>query len=322
MPQYGAVLQPGGALKEGLSLEAVAQAIAEPGTVGWVDLEGATLEEIAALESPFGFHPLAVEDAQNPATRPKIEEYEGFLFIVTRAINHNEGQPALDLITLSIFLNRRVIVTVHEHPMKSVEMACDRLRRHPDVLAGGPDRLLHHLLDQVVDYYFPFVERLEEAIESLEDAVFTSPRPALLESIFRTRKEVVTLRRSLGPLRGVLVNLMSGLPYIDAELRPFFRDVYDNVLRALDELDMCREVLAGLLESYLSQVNNRLSEVMKRLTALAVIGLPMTIISGFFGMNFDLLPWTKQPWGVLAAVAVMVAASGALYYVFQRREWL
>jgi magnesium transporter len=322
MAHYGAVLRSGAILEDGLGPEEVRRALEEPDAVAWLDLESSTADEIRGLETSFGFHPLAVEDAQNPATRPKIEEYETFLFLVTRAVNHTPGEAALDLATLFVFLNRRLIVTVHDHPMQSIATACERLRKHPHVLAGGPDRLLHHVLDQIVDHYFPIVEAVEDRVEALEDEVFTRPRRDVLQRIFGTRKDLVLLRRSLGPLREVLTNLMSGVPYIDDDLRPFFRDVHDHVLRILDEAETNRDILAGLLESYLSQVNNRLSEVMKTLTALATIGLPFTIVSGFFGMNFEALPWIRQPWGVVAATGLMVVISGGLFIVLRRRSWL
>lgn len=322
MAWYGAVLRATGVLEEGLTAEDVRRALEEPGSVAWLDAEAAPANEIRALEGLFGFHPLAVEDVQSPATRPKIEEYDSFLFLVTRACNHASDEKALDLVPLFVFLNKRLIVTVHDRPMPSIATARDRLRKHPEVLSGGPDRLLHHVLDQIVDHFFPIVESLEERVEALEDEVFTRPRRDVLERIFDTRKDLMLLRRSLGPLREVVTNLMSGVPYVDDDLRPFFRDVYDHVLRILDEVEMNRDILAGLLESYLSQINNRLSEAMKTLTALATIGLPFTIVSGFFGMNFERLPWVKQPWGVLAATGLMVAISATLFLVLRSRRWL
>ena len=242
-----------------LEAEQIAQALGQQGTVGWLDLEAATPEELCALEGLFGLHPLAIEDAQNPETRPKIEEYDNFLFVVTRGINHNPGATALDLIPLYVFLNRHLIVTVHPRPMRSVATAIERLRKHPELLQSGPDRLLHHLLDHVVDYYFPIMDGLEDRVEELEDEVFQKPGEGLLERIFAARKELAALRRSLGPLREVVANLMGGVPYVDADLRPFFRDVYDHVLRLLDELETNRDILGGLLESYLSQASNRMN---------------------------------------------------------------
>ncbi len=322
MPHFGAVVRSGSVLEEGLGAQDVARAVGAAGTLGWLDLEGPSAEEAQALEKHFGFHSLAIEDTQNPGTRPTIEEYESFLFLVTRAINHNPGHRVLDLIPFFAFLNDRVLVTVHDRPIRSVSGAIDRLRKHPELLGDGTDRLLHHLLDQLVDYYFPILEDLEERVDQLEDRVFKRPGPAVLAEIFAARKDVVVLRRSLGPLREVLANLMSGVPYVRGELRPFFRDVYDHVLRTLDELESQRDILAGLLDGYLSQVNNRLSEVMKTLTALATVGLPFTIVSGFFGMNFEALPWIKQPWGVVAATAAMVSISLGLFVVFRWRRWL
>ena len=321
MARFAAVVRPGGVLEEGVDAAALARALDEPGARAWLDLEATDRAEVAALEAQFGFHPLAVEDAQNPATRPKIEEYDRFLFLVTRGIHRHAG-AALDLVSLFVFLTDRLIVSVHDEPMESVVTAQERLRKHPQLLEDGPDRLLHHLLDQVVDHYFPIMEELEDRVEELEDEVFARPRPRLLERVFDTRKDLVLLRRSLGPLREVVTNLMSGVPHVRPELRPFFRDVYDHVLRILDDVETNRDILTGLLESYLSQVNNRLSEAMKTLTALATIGLPFTIVSGFFGMNFERLPWIRQPWGVTAAVGLMVGTACGLYLALRARRWL
>lgn len=321
MPHVGVVRHPDGRLEEGLEPAAVARALDEPEAVGWVDLEAPQNGEIQALEGLFGFHPLALEDAQNAETRPKIEEYERFLFVVTRGVNHNPGAAALDLIPLFALLDRRVIVTIHTRPMRSVATAVERLRKHPELLRHGPDRLLHHLLDHVVDYYFPVIEALEDRIEALEDRVFAAVDPALLEEIFGARKDVVQLRRCLGPLREVVTTLMSGVPFVDGDLRPFFRDVYDHVLRILDELETNRDILAGLLESYLSQVSNRMNAVMKRLTALATIGLPFTVVSGYFGMNFKVMPWLENAWGVVAATTVMAGLSLGFYSLFRWRRW-
>jgi magnesium transporter len=322
MIQHGAVVHGSGALEEDLGPEALRAALEDPGARAWLDLGGASAEEIAAVGECFGFHPLAVEDAQNPDTRPTIEEYEDFLFVVTRGVDDTPGAAALDLVPLFVFLTGRLIVTVHERPMRSIDEARERLRKHPGVLADGPDRLLHLLLDQIVDHYFPIVEALEERVEALEDEVSTKPRRGVLERIFAVRKEMVVLRRSLGPLREVVGNLMGGVPHVRPELRLFFRDVYDHVLRILDELETNRDVVAGLLESYLSQVNNRLGEVMKTLTALATIGLPFTVVSGWFGMNFDVLPWTKHWWGALVVTGVMITISVTLFLLFRSRRWI
>jgi magnesium transporter len=322
MPHSGVVVRAADQLEEQPGPEELRRALEDSDARGWLDLEGASDEEIAAAGQCFGFHPLAIEDAQNPDTRPTIEEYDDFLFVVTRGVNTNPGEAALDLVSLFVFLTDRLIVTVHQRPMRSIDAARERLRKHPEVLGDGPDRLLHLLLDQIVDHYFPIVEALEDRVEALEDEVFAKPRRGVLERIFSARKEMVVLRRSLGPLREVVGNLMGGVPHVRPELRLFFRDVYDHVLRILDELETNRDIVAGLLESNLSQANNRLGEVMKTLTALATIGLPFTVVSGWFGMNFDVLPWTKHGWGALAATGVMITISGTLFLLFRLRRWL
>jgi magnesium transporter len=319
---FGAVLRPGGQLEEGVEPAELARALGEAETVGWLDLEAPTAEQIHELEGLFGFHPLALEDAQHADTRPKIEEYDTFLFVVTRGVDHGTEASALDLIPLYALLDRRVIVTIHDRPLRSVTTAMERLRKHPEMLRHGPDRLLHHLLDHIVDYFFPLLEELEDRVDRLEDRVFEAPDQTLLQEIFQARREVAALRRSIGPLREVVTNLMSGVPYVDADLRPFFRDVYDHVLRILEELDANRDLLAGLLESYLSQISNRMNQVMKQLALVATVGIPFTIVTSFFGMNFEIMPWLKEPWGVLAAVITMVSLSATLFVVCRLRRWL
>jgi magnesium transporter len=322
MPTLGFVRRGTGQIDEGLTPAEVARALAEPGAVGWVDVEAATPELGQELEALFGLHPLALEDALNQDTRPKLEEYETFLFVVTRGVDHSSGPGHVEPCPLAAFVNRSVLVTMHPRPLASVASALERLRKHPELLAHGPDRLFHHLLDQVVDRYFPVVEVLEERIEELEDEVFTRPSPDLLSRIFQIRKDVIRLRRNLGPLREVTANLLGGVSFVDEVLRPFFRDVHDHVLRLLEQLDGNREVLSGLLDGYLSQVSNRTNAIMKRLTILAAIGLPFTVISGFFGMNFEVMPWIRSSWGVAAAAMLMVALSAGLFGFFAWRRWL
>jgi len=322
MAVLGLVRRATGQLEEGLKPAEVAHALAEPGAVGWVDVEGAAPEEAQELEGLFGLHPLAVEDALNVDTRPKLEEYDNFLFVVTRGVDAAHQAGRIEGCPLAAFNNRSILVTMHPRPLPGVASALERLRRNPQLLAQGPDRLFHHLLDQVVDRYFPIVEVLEDRIERLEDEVFTRPSPSLLERIFQVRKDLARLRRNLAPLREVTSNLLSGVSFVDDELRPFFRDVHDHVLRLLEQLDGYRDVVGGLLDGYLSQVSNRTNQVMKRLTILAAIGLPFTVISGFFGMNFEVMPWIRTAWGVMAATILMVASSAGLFGFFAWRRWL
>lgn len=323
MGTYTALVRPGGQLEEGLTPAELSRTLAaEPRAVGWLDLEAAPAEEIHALEGLFGFHPLALDDCTNPETRPKVEEYEGFVFFVSRGVNHNPGEHALDTITLFLLLTDRCLVSLHGKPMRSVAATIERLRKHPAHLGEGPDRLLHHLLDQVVDYYFPLLDQLEERVELLEERVFQRPSERIMRRIFETRKEVVLLRHSIGPLREILAALTSGgLPHVRPELRTYFRDVYDHVLRLLESLETQRDILAGLLEAYLTQVSNRMNEVMKTLSLVATLVLPLTVITSFFGMNFEWMPLIKRPWGVAVTTGAMLSLSLGLLLYYRRRHW-
>lgn len=323
MASYTALIHPGGGLEEDLTPAGLARALeAAPRAVGWLDWEDPPAEEVRALEGLFGFHPLALEDATNPETRPKVEEYEGFVFFVTRGVNHNPGERALDTLPLFLFLTDRCLVSLHPRPMRSVAATVERLRKHPGHLGDGPDGLLHHLLDQVVDHYFPILDELEERVERLEALIFRRPQRQLMQRIFEARKEVALLRRSLAPLREVLAALTSGgLPHVRPELRSYFRDVYDHVLRLLESLETQRDILAGLLEAYLTQVSNRMNEVMKTLSLVGTLVLPLVVITSFFGMNFEWMPLVKRPWGVAVTTGLMLALSLGLFLYFRRRHW-
>ncbi|MBI3002260.1 MAG: magnesium/cobalt transporter CorA [candidate division NC10 bacterium] len=303
--------------------EEVLQAgIASPTDFVWMDVEAPGDAEYARLKHLYGFHDLALEDCANPETRTKLEAYDGTVFLVCRGVNHAPGGEEVDTVPLFCFLGDTYLVTLHPFPVRSVGAVCDRLRKNPRLLLEGPDRVLHLLIDHLVDHYFPLLDAIDERLDRVEDEIFREASRDALPLIFRTKKEVLALRRSAAPLRDILGVLANrGIPHVRAGTQLYFRDVHDHTLRIAETLDSYRDMLTSSLESYLSQVSNRLNDIMKRLTIVATILLPLTFITGLFGMNFEELPLTRGPVGFWLVAGGMGLLAVVLALYFKRKDW-
>ena len=302
--------------------EALRAAITSPSDFVWMDLEAPGEAEYARLKSLYGFHDLALEDCANPETRTKLEAYDGAVFLVCRGINHAPEGEGVDTVPLFCFLGETYLVTLHPFPVRSVGAVCDRLRKNPRLLLEGPDRVLHLLIDHLVDHYFPLLDAIDERLDRVEDEFFHEASGDALPLIFRTKKQVLALRRSAGPLRDILGVLANrGIPHVRPGTQLYFRDVHDHTLRIAETLDGYRDMLTSILESYLTQVSNRLNEVMKRLTIVATILLPLTFITGLFGMNFEEMPLVRAAGGFWVVAGGMTAVAVALAWYFKRKDW-
>lgn len=292
----------------------------------WVDIDSTSRHQHALLEKVFGFHPLAVEDTLSPDTRVKIEEYDRYLFGVIAGIRFDDGTPdPFDLGTynLCFFLGPNFLVTVHGSPSRSCDAVRERLRRSPDLMARGVETTMHSVIDQAVDLYFPVVEQLNDQVDGLEDRLFEEFNERLIHEIFRAKRAVFTLRRHLGPLRDVL-NVLTNRPsaFVRAETQLYYRDVYDHTLRIVESLDTTRELLAGVLETYLSQTSNRMNRIMKQLSIVATIALPLVVVAGIFGMNFSRMPLIHSPHGFFLALTSMAVVSAVILWWLKRQQWL
>lgn len=313
---------PDGTLEKGLSLEAIQSRLRAKTGTAWVDLESPTAEEVQALGPIFGFHPLALEDCLTPQSHPKIEEYDDTVFIVSHAIIDLPDTIKVETTTLFAFLTADCIVTVHPRPLRAVSGTEERLSRYGRLLADGPDRILHQLLDQVVDEYFPALDNLDEEVDEIQDLIFTRGSPAALERIFLAKQVVMALRRAVAPQREMLIGLANRrVPHVRPENQAYFRDIYDHTLRIVDTLEASRDELTTLLDAHLSQVSNRLNQVMKTLSVVAVLALPLTIVTSFFGMNFEAMPLIHSPVGVWIATGIMLALVIVGMAYFRWKHW-
>ncbi len=284
----------------------------------WVDITGPSEEDVRVMREVFRFHPLAIEDTRNQRQRPKAEDYGDHLFLILNPVSWDgEGVVFREL---DVFVGKGSVVTVHPGAEPTVEEVRHRIDAHAD-----PGRIVHALLDTVVNGYFPVLDTLGEAVDELEDLVVTAPQTEVLGQLFRLKRTLLEMRRVVGPQRDMMnVLTRHDLPYLDAEaLRYHFRDVYDHLLRISDMLDTYRDLLTSTIDLYMSAVSNRLNQVVNRLTVFTVLIGVVAVITGFYGMNFEhTWPPFGAPWGVPFTLGVMVLVVGALLWAFRRAGWV
>jgi magnesium transporter len=300
--------------------EAARDALAGRGMV-WMDFDGdEDGQAVASLLAPLGIHPLAVDDMVMDVNRPKVDDYGVYLYLAVHSARWDgEGLPSLREIDLVV--GPTFLVTYHDGTTRSVTAAQEVLARRPELLGRGPAHLVHFLLDVMVDNYLPIVDRVSEEVDELEELVFTATGHAAHERILRLKRAMAALRRIVGPQRdAVLALTRDEFHAIPAEVRPYLRDVYDRLARVSDLLDSFRDEIAALLELHVSLASNRLNEVIKILTVIATIMLPLTVVTSYYGMNFR-MPEFEWPHGWLYALGLLVAPAGATWWVLRRRRW-
>ncbi len=312
-----------------LGPEVLATALQDTQGLLWVDLFDEPAENcMPLLRETFGFHPLAVDDALEEAHIPKMDDWGQYIYLVLHAVAFDEqDDEPIQTLELDIFLGKNYLVTYRTQALGAVDRlwkACQRDKRH---LQRGTGRLLYRLADEVISDYMPTVEQIDEAIDQIEDQIFDNPTPSILEQIFTLKRSLLRLRRIIAPQREVLNKLARGDPaLIEVEDRVFFRDVYDHLVRLYDITEGLRDLVGGALETYLSVVNNRMNEVMKILTIITTLFMPLSFLVGFFGMNFfqpvvPLDAWTGRLAFALTLAAMLILPVG-MYLWMRRRAWM
>jgi magnesium transporter len=288
----------------------------------WVDVADPTSEDFEELAKEFGFHPLSIEDCQNEHQRPKVEEFQGYYFIVLYEAELVLGRR-LELRELNIFLGKNYLVTVHSQPIHAVDVAERLWSEWTDLAERGTGLLAYLLIDTIVDNYMPLLDAMSDRMDELEDQIFGDFKPEALEEIFRIKKELLFLRRSVTPLRDVFNTLLRREQQIfSRETHVYFQDVFDHLIRVADTIDTLRELLGATMDAYLSVSGNRMNMVMKRLTSISTILMSVTLVAGIYGMNFDFMPELKWRFGYVGALGSMVAIGIAIYLYFRKIKWL
>jgi len=286
----------------------------------WLDVTPAGEETAKWLGQHFPFHPLTLEDLLQPNIRPKLEEYEGYLFLVIHSVALADGGLAPE--EVECFLGRDYLVTVHTEAGEAVSRVERLVVAGPDELGHGPDRVLYLLLNEVAERYFAVADHVDETIDALEAEVLTGPERRVLDGVFDLRRTIVTTRRLSSHLRDALNALITheGV-YVRRGNAPYLRDVHNMMVTIHELVDNQRDLTSGILEVHLSTVSNRLSGVMKRLTVVANIFLPISFVAGLFGTNFTLMPFDNVVWFALFVACLILAPLSMLYW-FWRLGWL
>ena len=297
----------------------------EKPTVTWVNVNGVhQLDVIEKIGEHFDIHPLVQEDIVNTAQRPKMEDFGDYIFIVLKMIYHDEKEEEITSEQVSLILGSNFVISFQEREGDVFDPIRERLRSGKGRIRGmGPDYLCYGLIDSIVDHYFIVLEKVGEKIEAIEKNVVRKPTPETLQAIHRLKGEMLFLRKSVWPLR----ELISGLqraesPLIKTETGVYLRDVYDHTIQVIDTIESFRDMVSGMLDIYLSSVSNRMNEVMKVLTIIATIFIPLTFVAGIYGMNFKYMPELDWRAGYFIVLFVMLIIFLAMMNYFRRKKWI
>lgn len=309
--------------------ERFGETVIDPSQLLWVDFEGEPNERSEPiLSQTFRFHPLAVDDALMETHVPKVDDWGEYLYLVLQSVVYiQDPDDPLDVRELDIFFGRNYIVTHHDYPIPAIDQLWERLHRDDRQARRGAGYLLYELIDTLVANILPIVDEMDQTLEDVEDMIFTEADAEVLEKIFQIKRGGIQLRRVIAPQREVVNKLArDSYPVMDVGERIYFRDVYDHLVRSYEINEGMRDQATGALETYLSVINNRMNDVMKTLTIITTIFMPLSFLVGFFGMNFfqPAAPspvWTGRP-ALILALAVMVLSPLAMYMYARFRKWL
>jgi magnesium transporter len=298
---------------------------AEQGVV-WVDMQAPSMDDYKlVLERTYHFHPLAIEDAINDVHLPKIDDYGTYLYLVFHTVSL--GQEPMDIETeeVDVFLAQNYLITIHDQPRRSIDRAWDVDHHVAQGLARGPAMMLYELLDTQIDSYIPIIDAFELQLEQLGDDIFLSNENEriLLNRLLTAKSSSLRLQRILTPQRELLGRLATNEYHvIPAPVRIYFRDVYDHLARLANLAESTRDLAGSTIETHLALVNNRMNEVMKILTIMSSIFIPLSFIAGIYGMNFEYMPELSWRWGYPMIWLVFITVGGGLLLFFRRRKWI
>ncbi len=320
---------PGQDLRTDLPVKEYVAVLKDPESLLWIDFDNEpdpSAESI--LTGIFRFHPLAVDDALAETHVPKVDDWSEYLYIVLNAMTFNSSDSlSLSTIELDIFLGKNFVVTHHDQPISSIDEAWGAFQRDKRYTSHGPDHLLYKIIDDLIADYMPIVEAIDDQIDRLEDEVLVKAAPNTLERIFSLKRILLAMRRIITPQREVLNKLArDDFEVVDPHDRIFFRDIYDHLVRLHDLNESMRDLVNGALDTYLSVINNRMNDVMKILTIITTLFMPISFLTGFFGMNFfepvaGLVTWTSRL--VFALVmGILIALPIGMFLWMKRRTWV
>ena len=294
-------------------------------SISWINVNGLNeVEIIEKLGTLFEIHPLVLEDIAHTGQRPKMEDFENYVFVVLRMLSFNEQSQEIKAEQVSFILGNNVVISFQEKEGDVFDPVRERIRKAKGrIRKMGADYLLYALIDAVVDAYFVILEKIGEKIEVLEEELLSNPSQDILQKIHDMRGGTIFLRKSIWPLREVISNLQAGEPELVTEKTSvYFRDVHDHTIQIIETIEACRDLVAGLHDLYLSAISNRMNEIMKVLTIIATIFIPLTFIAGIYGMNFKYMPELEWKWSYPFLWGVIIIVGGAMVIYFKKKKWL
>jgi magnesium transporter len=290
----------------------------------WWDLSSATAEEAECLIGYFAFHPLAVDDCLADIQFPKVDLYDSYIYMLIHGVDVDRSAlEGFGPKELDIFLGENYLVTFHKKEARSVKEVLRRCKENTPIFEYGLDFVLYTILDILVTNYMPVLDELEDEIDNSEQELFQNPRPEVLRRILNLKRTLLKLKKTIFPQREVINHLARNeYKLISRKTQFYFRDVYDMLYRMAEMTEAFRDVTTAMVEAYLSTVSNRLNEVMKALTLITTIFMPLTVITGIYGMNFQHMPELNWKYGYAMALGVMLLVSGGLFTYFRIRKWI
>lgn len=295
-----------------------------PGTT-WINIDG--VQDVSLVElvcKHYHIHPLTIEDILNPEQRPKIEDSEDYLFVVLKMMTYDEPKGFVHSEQVGLLLGKDFVLSFQEVPGDTFEGVRNRLRSGKgSIRKNGADYLLYALIDTIVDNYFVILEKAGDMLEDIERELLVQPSQRTLGQLYSLKREMLTIRRMVWPLREVIYKLeRDDLKLIRQETRVYLRDVYDHIIRVIDTVENMRDLLGGMLDLYQSIMGNRMNAVIKVLTIISTIFIPLTFIAGVYGMNFEYMPELEWKYGYLAAWILMIGMVVGMLVYFKKKKWL
>jgi len=317
-------LAPGGELLDQLDMEQIKSFLATGEGLLWVDMEDVTNEDAELLSNVFCFHPLTVADCISKNIHPpKIDDFEDYLFIIVHGINYHIESEVVETTELAFFLGKNYVVTTHDVPMRSVSSMLDRVRKDGRLMRRGADFLAHDIVDTLVDNFMPTIDEMDEKSVAIEADALHEPRRETLVSVMQLKRSILALTRVVLPQREIVNGLSRGeYSLISERAQIYYRNIYDHLVRIEMLTRGLRDMVESVLSTYLSSVSNRMNEVMKMLTLIATIFIPLTFIAGVYGMNFANMPELEWRYGYFIILIAMAVIGISLVVYFRRRRWL
>lgn len=317
-------MSPEGALGCDLSKEQVKDVIGKKQGLLWVDIDEPSDNDRELLEQYFGFHHLAVEDCVCPDTHPpKIDDFDEYLFLIFHGIDHQTESDVVETAGLALFLGPFYVVSVHHLPLHSLQAVKAHVDQSGRWMMKGADFLAHAIIDALIDNILPTIDQMSDVADYVEDAAIRNPVPDTIDSILKLKRSALRIHRVMAPQREILNRLSRGeFPLIKEEAEIFYRDIYDHLIRIEDLNQTIRDMSDNALSTYLSSVANKQNDSMKMLTVVATIFMPLTLLAGIYGMNFEYMPELKWHWAYFCVLGIIVLAIIVMIWRFWARKWI